>query len=222
MNRCDGSGTFVREVLGEGGPYETPAGDCDGCAACMKMLTLLQPWASLVALQVKQIETRPWSTPFRGPVAIHAGKRRLNHGHFYLLARKALNNDQITKEQELLIRDMTVPFGAVVAIADMVDVIPILTKLDGFDGDRACIVDTPADCVRIWSRQQFAGHPAWVSSIGHAEIPFGDYSTTTQRYAWLFANVRALKNPVPAKGFQGLRDCPAEVADQIQAQLVAA
>lgn len=39
----------------------------------MKVLTLHQPWASLVALGVKTIETRSWSTSYRGPLAIHAG-----------------------------------------------------------------------------------------------------------------------------------------------------
>ena len=38
-----------------------------------RALTLHQPWASLIALGVKTIETRSWSTPYRGPLAIHAG-----------------------------------------------------------------------------------------------------------------------------------------------------
>lgn len=38
----------------------------------MKALTLHQPWASLIALGVKTIETRSWSTSYRGPLAIHA------------------------------------------------------------------------------------------------------------------------------------------------------
>ena len=40
----------------------------------MKALTLTQPWASLVALGLKQVETRSWSTRYRGPLAIHAAK----------------------------------------------------------------------------------------------------------------------------------------------------
>lgn len=42
----------------------------------MKALTLHQPWASLVALGVKTIETRSWATRYRGPLAIHAGATR--------------------------------------------------------------------------------------------------------------------------------------------------
>lgn len=40
----------------------------------MKALSLTQPWASAVALGVKQWETRSWPTRFRGEVCIHAAK----------------------------------------------------------------------------------------------------------------------------------------------------
>src|SRR3990167_6831361 len=40
----------------------------------MKALTITQPWATLVALGAKRIETRGWATAYRGPVAIHAAK----------------------------------------------------------------------------------------------------------------------------------------------------
>lgn len=40
----------------------------------MKTLSLTQPWASLVAVGAKRIETRSWYTSHRGPLAIHAAK----------------------------------------------------------------------------------------------------------------------------------------------------
>jgi len=40
----------------------------------MKALSILQPWATLVALGAKHYETRSWNTPFRGLLAIHASK----------------------------------------------------------------------------------------------------------------------------------------------------
>src|ERR1035438_4171252 len=43
-------------------------------SARMKALTLTQPWATLVAIGVKRIETRSWYTHYRGPLAIHAAK----------------------------------------------------------------------------------------------------------------------------------------------------
>jgi hypothetical protein len=41
----------------------------------VKAISLWQPWASLIARGVKRHETRHWSTPYRGPIAIHAAKR---------------------------------------------------------------------------------------------------------------------------------------------------
>lgn len=41
----------------------------------MRTITLIQPWASLIMLQEKRIETRSWSTNYRGEIAIHAGKK---------------------------------------------------------------------------------------------------------------------------------------------------
>jgi activating signal cointegrator 1 len=42
----------------------------------IKGLSLWQPWASLMAVGAKQIETRGWSTNYRGFVAIHAAKHQ--------------------------------------------------------------------------------------------------------------------------------------------------
>lgn len=39
----------------------------------MKAITLEQPFASLVSIGAKTIETRSWSTDHRGPLAIHSG-----------------------------------------------------------------------------------------------------------------------------------------------------
>ena len=65
----------------------------------MRAISLWQPWASVVALGSKRIETRHWSTGHRGPLAIHAAKRRVRgelihygsiwqwQGAFYFTAR---------------------------------------------------------------------------------------------------------------------------------------
>lgn len=41
----------------------------------MKALSLTQPWASLVVCGLKHIETRSWSTEYRGPLLIHASSK---------------------------------------------------------------------------------------------------------------------------------------------------
>lgn len=38
-------------------------------------LSIRQPWCHHILHNGKDIENRSWSTPFRGPVLIHAGKR---------------------------------------------------------------------------------------------------------------------------------------------------
>ncbi|HEX8324335.1 MAG TPA: ASCH domain-containing protein [Tepidisphaeraceae bacterium] len=42
----------------------------------LKTLSLWQPWAQLIAVGAKRIETRGWSTKVRGPIAIHAAAKR--------------------------------------------------------------------------------------------------------------------------------------------------
>lgn len=51
----------------------------------MKCLSLWQPWASMIfemddkGVQLKPDETRPWRTGIRGPIAIHASRRKMSH-----------------------------------------------------------------------------------------------------------------------------------------------
>jgi hypothetical protein len=40
----------------------------------MRALSLTQPWATAVALEIKRWETRSWPTGFRGELCIHAAK----------------------------------------------------------------------------------------------------------------------------------------------------
>jgi hypothetical protein len=40
----------------------------------LKVITLTQPWATLMALGLKRVETRSWLTEYQGPLAIHAAK----------------------------------------------------------------------------------------------------------------------------------------------------
>jgi hypothetical protein len=44
--------------------------------AWIRALTLWQPWASAVIIGGKDVENRTWSTGYRGPLVIHAAKRK--------------------------------------------------------------------------------------------------------------------------------------------------
>lgn len=78
----------------------------------MKALSLKQPWAELVASGRKTIETRTWTTKYRGPVLICAGKTWMVKASADLLGRDP-------RPDEL---------GVAVAVADIVDVRPMTAE----------------------------------------------------------------------------------------------
>jgi hypothetical protein len=41
----------------------------------MKIISIKQPWAQLIASGAKDVENRTWPTRYRGPVLIHASRR---------------------------------------------------------------------------------------------------------------------------------------------------
>lgn len=52
----------------------------------MRAITLWEPYASLVALGYKRIETRSWATSYRGTLLIHAAKHPLSYAQQELLS----------------------------------------------------------------------------------------------------------------------------------------
>lgn len=41
----------------------------------VKIISIIQPWATLIALREKRYETRSWNTKYRGELGIHASKK---------------------------------------------------------------------------------------------------------------------------------------------------
>ncbi len=89
----------------------------------MKALSLTQPWATLVAIGAKRIETRSWSTSYRGEIAIHAAKGfprwakdTMDEEPF----RSVLSGYDITSGNET---QGNLPRGAIVAVADILSVL---------------------------------------------------------------------------------------------------
>lgn len=148
----------------------------------MKAITLHQPWASLIACGAKQIETRSWATSYRGPLAIHAGKKDprswlhpCTDYDFVCVAENALNGALFYE----------LPRGAVIAIAELVDCVRVDGCVNGTIGPFA----VPVFKAELENGETVRGN----------EFLFGDYSIG--RYAWILANVRRIE-PVPAKGMQ--------------------
>jgi hypothetical protein len=138
----------------------------------MKALTLTQPWATLVAIGAKRIETRSWPTAYRGPLAIHAAKG------FPEWAKTTAEEPTFSRE---LGTDI-LPVGCIVAVCQLVSCVP--TR----DLQWNALVDFDAD-VRTEDRSVM---------LDDREREFGDYSLG--RWAWLLADVRKLDEPIPAKG----------------------
>lgn len=82
----------------------------------MKGLSLIEPWASLVAFGLKKVETRSWYASYRGPVAIHASKSRVEFHDperiEQLFAQAGVQSPEGWPKSEL-----DFPFGKIVAVA---------------------------------------------------------------------------------------------------------
>jgi hypothetical protein len=83
----------------------------------MKAISLYQPWASLIAAGHKHYETRDWPITYRGPLAIHAGRRWTNEEKGYL---NRLTDAQ-PKIRDHFFGGQELPFGAVICVVNVVD-----------------------------------------------------------------------------------------------------
>jgi hypothetical protein len=167
---------------------------------------LWQPWASAIAVGAKRVETRSWGTSYRGPVAIHASKRRhlwelisLGASWTWCGAFTSLGLDfgNGPKLVELL------PFGAFVAVADLVDCRPT-------DSFTQAELDAPR---RAEERGEHAHLYEWT------ERQMGDFSLG--RFGWVLENIRRLPAPIPFRGRQGLWTIGPDAAAEIEALLFA-
>lgn len=180
----------------------------------VKTLSLWQPWASLVALGVKTIETRSWSTEYRGPLAIHASARESALHYLGWLeehqgeAEPALTPlaDRITMvhahRHGVVKAKHDLPLGAIVATCTLVDVVPIDRWANG-----PHVGDFPHDgplrhqqggLWLIGTSPLNGGTPTRIED----QRPYGDF--TPGRYAWLLADIMPVNPPVPARGRQRL------------------
>lgn len=145
----------------------------------MKVISLLQPFASLVVTGAKKIETRSWNTKYRSEILIHASAK--------------LSKKQIELGQEFnkkygaglgFVEDLQTGaiIGKVKIIATSILVPPYGLKNGGGDG--------------IFFNDKSA-------FFTEAELAFGDYSAG--RYGWLLSDPVEFKDhPIKIKGNRGL------------------
>jgi len=148
----------------------------------MKVITMWQPWASLLACGAKQYETRSWATNYRGPIAIHAGLRNPCKA----ITQISLMNSAYEALGRTDFSDL--PRGAVIAMAELVG-----CHLIGVDA-MGTYIAPKSEATGIYVKSVYIKN--------ENELLFGDWMPG--RYAWEFANMTMLPEPIPARGYQGL------------------
>jgi len=89
----------------------------------MKVLSLWQPWATLIAIGAKRIETRGWQTNHTGLLLIHAAKIRTEEGYHEFSNHEFSNHVRLF--QDAGYNSFTdLPFGCVVALTALMDCVP--------------------------------------------------------------------------------------------------
>lgn len=176
----------------------------------MKALTLWQPWASLMAIGVKTIETRSWSAPealIGQRIAIHAAVRPVPDGAQIGDWRVVRDADDV-RWQYLVEWPVgaqldtsrvwyPMPFGAVVATGLLIDCVQVLKVRP--DGTWTIRRPSSGPATRYGRR----GIPLTRGGI-RDQLPYGLF--TPGRWAWLFVEVYPELEPVPAVGHQRLWD----------------
>jgi activating signal cointegrator 1 len=84
----------------------------------MRALTILQPWAEMIARGVKRVENRTWRTKYRGPLAIHVGKSLAWMESEDAGAWPERYGADMPRADELT-------FGAIIAVAELVDCVRV-------------------------------------------------------------------------------------------------
>lgn len=160
----------------------------------MRAISLWQPFATAIACGSKRIETRHWSTDYRGPLAIHAAKRvhKLELQHigacWNWCGALAPTGKQMGDGKALW--DL-LPFGAIVATCVLVECRPtdLFTQAE---------LDTPR-----------RAEGATTDALNWTERQMGNFELG--RYGWVLENVRPTRWPIPFKGAQGFFNVPDEL-----------
>jgi len=115
----------------------------------MKAITIHQPWASLIACGVKQIETRSWATKYRGKIAIHAGIKQMPRDCYGI--------------RDLFPDTCDFPYGKVIAIADLVDCLQVQETRENTHGNWFAVLENrTVDGNELLFGNYDVGRYAWI------------------------------------------------------------
>lgn len=144
----------------------------------MKTISLIQPWASFMALGLKHIETRSWTTKYRGELLIHASKKIVPF-HKILNYMTSGQRFMIMKNIWESYQDYNLmPTGMIIAKTILIDIQKIVKS-------------------NIYWAQLENGY-----MVDLTEWHLGDYAPG--RFAWITKDTIELEAPIPAKGKLGL------------------
>jgi activating signal cointegrator 1 len=163
----------------------------------MRGLSVIQPWATLLAIGAKAFETRddrsPVSPLYRGQIAIHASKRYPRH-------LQELEDEEPFRSA---LKDVPrpLPTGCIIALGAITACEP--TSRFARERDRALA-------------ETFAVQPIYISD---EEYAFGDFYPEGRR-AHHVELVMPLRDPISCRGALGLWRIPDDVMAQLHHQLV--
>lgn len=169
----------------------------------MKALTLWQPWASLVALGEKRIETRSWSTPFnatqtaraaiatatsdahRWQTTATAERRTLEAEQARAQATATAQAFDLQTKQDQQTRDALIPLlvlvAALIIIAFAAAVIwfmfystAALVQIVSATAARQLVIETRAGTVMLTRTKRGTYTPSLVTTDGYAALPAGE------------------------------------------------
>ncbi len=154
----------------------------------MKCLSLWQPWATLMAIGAKRIETRSWATRHRGWIAIHAAQHWTRDIEAFCFAPAflaALRRNEADADRAMI------------------------DRLKSARGHILCLVRI-VDCIQFTEDNR----PKWGLSDQPNERHFGDYRVG--RFGWRTDGVIQLPEPIPYRARQRLFELDAATSAILQ------
>lgn len=174
----------------------------------MKVLTLHEPWCSLVALEIKVIETRSWKAPealIGQRIALHAAAKkptedqRVGDWTVHEMADGSWAMTVDDKAQPY--RYARLPLGCIVATARLDACAPMIDLMTGEPDD--LLGQSPA--IYVGPDTLTLSHhfeiPARHIDIGD-QRPYGDFQPGC--WGWILSDVEKVEPPIPFRGGQGL------------------
>ena len=185
----------------------------------LKALTLWQPWASLVAIGVKTIETRSWRAPANligERIAIHAAAKRPQRGltlgewQVYEFPKSSPGEFFAINEQ---VHERPLPLGAIVGSAVLEACIPMFDGEAEYCAAVSCLGVRDQDLTRFdltWNgKVNDHGERGYdlVCTDVTAQRPYGDFAPG--RWAWLLTDIKPTSDRCPWSGVSGRVPDPA-------------